>query len=263
MSYHDLSDKEIYECLAKDTPESLNKALDGCPKSMEGIVFRAIARSEYSTPEMMKKMIFETQFGFTKLEYDYGTKEMVELSSSPRRDEKEVGDIHNFRSEAVARMKEFVKSPSIHGNEVDAYELLYKIAANIPGNPRDVLDVFKTAVNSPYANDTTVGYVAYRTDFLLPHREGEEACKDYTKDALDVFATIADPKNEYKISEEGINDFYNAIIGFASYDPKRVTALVNDMKKSRKNTDKTLATANRVLLAATKSKTVANETQRA
>lgn len=257
-----LKDNEIYERLAANTTASLKEALNGCPPSMEGIVFRAVAKSPYATAEMMKKMLHNTEFGFTKLEEDYGTGEMREISSSPRRDEERVGDIHNFRSEAVARLKEFVKSPAIVGNEVDAMELLYKIAANISGNPRDVLDVYKTAVNSPHATNTTFGYAMYRTGFLLSKQKGDEARKDYVKDALDVFAAVANPKNAYKLDGETITDFYHAIRSFAEDEPKRVIELVNQMKQSDKNSEKSLATANRTLLDATKSKISKNDTQR-
>ncbi|MBR1600938.1 MAG: hypothetical protein IJ677_05100 [Alphaproteobacteria bacterium] len=262
MSYKLLSPKEIYKCLAEDTQETLKKALDGCPRDMQGIVFRAVSQSNNVTPDMMKMMLRETECGFKKLEKNYSTGEMEEFDSSPIRDEKNVGDIHNFRPEAISRLKTFVKSQAIKGNEVYATNLLFKIAENTKGNIKDFTEVFKEAVNIDYATDTTLISAVYKTSHLMPTGKGEEACKNFTNEALDVFAEIAKPENAYKHTEETLTDFYYAIMNFASYDAKRVTDLVNKMKDSEKNTDKSLAMANRALLAATKSKTVGNNIQR-
>jgi len=198
----------------------------------------------------MKSMLHSTEFGFTKRD---GT------SSSPIRDEFNVEDVHNFRPEAISRIKEFVQSPAIRGNEIDAIDILYKIGANIPGNNKDILDAYKAAVNNPVTDSITLGYAVHRTAFLLPRKEGEEACKNFTKDALDVFAAVADPQNKYKHNEDTLIDFYHAIMSFASYDHKRVTELVNKMKESDKNTYKSLAMAGRALLAATKIKAGDNQ----
>ncbi len=256
---HPLKATTIYQHLADDTQESLEKAFYGCPKDMEGIVYRAIAKSSQATSEMMKKMLRETAFGFTKLQKDYSTGKIYEVSSSPIRDEHETADIHNFRPEAISRLKAFVQSPAIKDNEVDLNELLYKIAERIPGSTQDVLDAYKTAINSPHTTETTLIYSVHRLNFLIPHQNGEAACKDYAKDALDVFSAVADPKNERKHTGESLTDFYYTIRFFAPYDSKRVTALVNEMKKSKKNTKESLEMANKALLAATKVKADTNQ----
>lgn len=74
-----------------------------------------------------------------------------------------------------------------------------------------------------------------------------------------MFAAVADPQNKYKHSEILIIDFYHAIMSFAPYDYKRVTELINKVKESDKNTDKSLAMAGRALLAAAKIKTGDNQ----
>ena len=238
-----LSPEEVYNCLAENTKQSLEKVLDNYPIDMENIVFRAIAQSPKCTPKMMEKMLHETEFGFKEAE----KKDSLTIlhRASPRREHERVSDPHNFRTEALLRLKTFAQSPAVRGNESEFLDVVASIARYIPGERKDITDVYIATVNAKTATEHTLSSVYYKLYYSDPQKN--ENKKSFAQNALKVFAATLSINNRHKQSEESLCSYYNAISRFASIAPQEVDHLIKVALKSDKNTDRSRQIANQTL----------------
>lgn len=251
--------KRALMLLAEDTPEALEEAthIGYSNPRYQGIIYRAIAKSENATPDMFKHMIHNIEFGFKRPEKDLYTDEIHYLSVSPNsyrfNNGKQLEDIDNYKPEAVSLLKEILKSPKNSSQtRGQIYNALYHIAENVEGNNADVFNAFIEGVNSKNANDGDLIAAIWKMDHL---RGNHDVHKKLYPDQpqididgiMDVFVAVADEKNVHKHTEESVMDFYITISAFADKEPNKVKELVGKMMKLPQNSEKTLVRAKNVI----------------
>ena len=251
--------KHALELLAQDTPEALEEAthIGYSNPRYQGIIYRAIAKSENATPDMFKHMVHDVEFGFKRPEKDLYSDEIHYLSVSPNsyrfNNGKQLEDIDNYKPEAVSLLKEILKSPKNSSQtRGQIYDALYHIAENVEGNNADVFNAFIEGVNSKNANDGDLIAAIWKMDHL---RGSHDVHKSLYPDqpqididgAMEVFAAVADEKNAHKHTEESVTDFYITISAFADKEPNKVKELVGKMMKLPQNSENTLVRARNVI----------------
>ena len=251
--------KRALMLLAEDTPEALEEAnhIGFQLPNYRGIIYRAIAKSENTTPEMFKHMIHNIEFDFKKPEKDLYSGEIHYLSVSPNsyrfNNGKQLEDIDNYKPEAVSLLKEILKSPkNTSQTRGQIYDALYHIAENVKGTNADVFNAFIEGGNSKNANDGDLIAAIWKMDHL---RGSHDVHKKLYPDqpqididgAMEVFAAVADEKNAHKHTEESVMDFYITISAFADKEPNKVKELVGKMMKLPQNSENTLVRARNVI----------------
>ena len=119
------------------------------------------------------------------------------------------------------------------------------IARYIPGERKDITDVYIATVNAKTATEHTLSSVYYKLYYSDPQKNEDK--KSFAQNALKVFAATLSINNRHKQSEESLCSCYNAISRFASIAPQEVDHLINVALKSDKNTDRSRQIANQTL----------------